>query len=94
MVDIDKIIDEQVKKLSQADTKEYAKQLIKQKELAKQRSKINAQRKKEAGIKQLSLDLPEDIFNEFKKLMQTTGVNKTTLFANMLATYKQIKFDK
>lgn len=94
MADIDKIIDEQVKKLSQADTKEYAKQLIKQKELARQRSKINAQRKKEAGIKQLLLDLPEVMFNEFKNLMQITGVNKTTLFANMLTTYKQIKFDK
>jgi len=92
MADIDKIVDEQIKKLSQTDTKEYAKQLLKQKELAKQRSKINAQRKKEDGIKQLSLDLPEVILNEFKKLMQKTGFNKTVLFTNMLVAYQHVEF--
>ncbi|MBI1829268.1 MAG: hypothetical protein HYR87_07340 [Thaumarchaeota archaeon] len=90
MDDIKKLTEEQLKKLSQTEIKEYAAQLITQKELAKQRSKINTQKKKENGIRQLAVDIPEQILNKFRTLMERTKNNKTALLTDMVLTYEQL----
>lgn len=89
MENVEGIIDEQIKKLSPTEIKQYAAQLIKQKEIAKQRSRANVQKKKENGIKQLAVDLPEQMLNKFKELMQRTNTNKTVLQCNMIMIYEQ-----
>lgn len=90
MENIKGTIDEQIKKLSQTEIRQYAEQLIIQKERARQRSKANVQKKKEKGIKQIAVDLPEEILDKFKLLMRKTGNNKTALMCDMVLVYEQV----
>ena len=83
-------IDEQIKKLSPAEIKEYAAQLMIQKERAKQRSKANVQKKKEKGIKPITIDIPEQMLDKFRILMERTSTNKTILMCNMISLYEQV----
>lgn len=82
-------MEEQSKKLSKTETELYANKYLKQQEAARVRAKKNAQQRKEAGIKLISVNVPEDAINRFKNLLRRTNVNKTTLFMHMINLCEQ-----
>lgn len=82
-------MEEQSKKLSKTETELYANKYLKQQEAARVRAKKNAQHRKEAGIKLISVNVPEDAINRFKNLLRRTNVNKTTLFTHMITLCEQ-----
>lgn len=81
--------DDQIKKMSKEEKDLYIAKLLEQKEKAKEKAKEVANAKKEAGIKQLSIDLKESDINRFKILLQNTRANKTELFIKMLNIYER-----
>lgn len=82
-------MEEQSKKLSKTETELYANKYLKQQEAARVRAKNNAKQRKEAGIKLISVNVPEDAINRFKNLLRRTNVNKTTLFMHMINLCEQ-----
>ena len=82
-------MEEQSKKLSKVETELYANKYLKQQEAARVRAKKNAQQRKEAGIKLISVNVPEDAINRFKNLLRRTNASKTALFMHMINLCEQ-----
>ena len=78
-------MEEKSKKLSKEEMELFANKYVEQQKAARVRAKKNAQQRKEAGIKLLSINLPEDGIDRFKNLLQRTGANKTALFMHMIS---------
>ena len=77
-------VEELLKRMPKEEKDSKLLRVLKQEEKAKERSRNTAQIKKQAGIKQLSIDLQEPDLIKFKSLMQAMRYNKTELIQYMM----------
>ena len=81
--------DEILKKIPKEERDIKLLKVLKQEEKARERSRNAAKTKREAGIKQLTIDLSEADLNKFKELMQRVRYNKTELLQKMMQIYER-----
>lgn len=81
--------DDKLKALSKKDKDAYLASLLQKQDKIRERSRLAAQAKRDAGLKVFSFDLKPADIDRFKDLMQRTRFDKTELFLRMLQVYEK-----
>lgn len=81
--------DDKLKALSKKDKDIYLASLLEKQDKIRERSRLAAQAKRDAGLKVFSFDLKPNDIDKFKELMQRTRYDKTDLFLKMMQVYER-----
>ncbi len=89
MADTTNNLEDLIKKMPKEEKDSKLFKLLQQTEKAKQRSRDAAKAKKEAGMKQLAIYLPQQDIDKFKKFMDDERYNKTEFVQKLLQIYEK-----
>jgi hypothetical protein len=81
--------EEKLKALSKKDKDAYLASLLEKQDKIRERSRLAAQAKRDAGLKVFSFDLKPTDIDKFKELMQRTRFDKTELLIRMMQVYER-----
>jgi len=81
--------DDKLKALSKKDRDIYLASLLEKQDKIRERSRLAAQAKRDAGLKAFSFDLKPTDIDKFKELMQRTRFDKSELFLKMMQVYER-----
>jgi hypothetical protein len=81
--------DGKLKALSKKDKDVYLASLLEKQDKIRERSRLAAQAKRDAGLKVFSFDLKPTDIDKFKELMQRTRFDKSELFLKMMQVYER-----